>query len=261
MSLGLVPSDIATSNARVAQNLVATNARFGTLTTTDLVTDRVTTAVVDTSVLNATEVVATTETVGTLTADSITADTGNVTALTTAGLTCTGNATISGGLGVEGNAGVIGDLVVQGSAQVNGTITAAGFPHSMTGQFTCVSDGKTALFDYYVNPGFMDFNDVVVNTTRSQHAVWCVPRDITVTGLEVRSTGIDGAAVQVTLGMVYGTDIDAVNLTVFSSQGCTNSGYTRTGSVAIPAGSFMAMHFSGSASAATTYNSWIMTYY
>ena len=227
----------------------------GTLTTTDLVTDRVTTAVVDTSILNATEVVATTETVGTLTADS--ADVGSLTAGT---LTCTGNATVSGGMIVNGNSAVAGELHVIGPGTFDGTITAEGFPHTLTGQYNAVSDGKTALFDYYVNPGFMDFNDAVANTTAGQHAVWCVPRDITVTKVEARSTSV-GTGISVTFGLVYGADLGAVTTPVFSAGICNNSGYVRTGSTAVPAGSFLSMYFSGVNTAGTTYNSWIVTYY
>lgn len=156
---------------------------------------------------------------------------------------------------------MIGNLTVQGSAQIQGTLTADGFPTTLQGQYNCVSDGKVATFDYYVNPGFMDFNDAVQNTPTGQHAVWCVPRDITITKLEARSTGIDGAAVAITMGLVYGADINAVNSPVFGNGTVTNAGFVRTGLTEIPAGSFLAMYFSGLNSAGTTYNSWTVTYH
>ncbi len=251
MSLGLVPSDMAISNARVAQTLVATKARFGVAVATQASTTQLVAAQVDSAVLHTDEVVATDLNVsGTLAASDVVADTETVTTLD-ATLVEAGDVTTSATSLTTLNATDV---------TVTGTITAAALTQAFEGMLFMAGDDTD--FAYWISPIVVGYGDVGehASTDELPFGVFFLPRDITITSFRGNSICITDA-VPMTFSLVYGSDINDVTTLVFPASTVTNDSFVHTGSVNIPAGSFLSVYFSGPGNAVETYNSWVVHYH
>lgn len=266
MSFGLVPSDLATSNARVAQNLVATNARFGSLTATDFLTDRITTAVVDTGTLNATDVSATDATVTNLTATDIKTDTETVTTLdattVNAGdVTASGTVTATTATVTNLTAAVIhaGNLIATGTVGAN-RLEAVEFPQNMVGSVR-LTGANVNPTNYFTVPIQMVVNNTDVNLPNQTFGTLYLPQAITVVAFEGSSASAPALAVTATLVYVADPAVAGSPTAVFPSSTVTNATWSRTGSVTVPAGQYLSVRFEALTNAAVTYNSWTIKYY
>lgn len=268
MSLGLVASDLAASNARVAQTVVGTDARFGTLTAAQLLTDRVTVATLDTSVLTTTDLVAANVDLGTLTATDVQTDTETVDTLTATTVHAT-TVDATGTLLVPtlGVTAANGTTINATTVTVDDTVDAnrleaVVFRQTMLGSLRSTGEGKSSV-DIYVAPIQLSVLNVDSNSPNfGTNATLYLSRSVNILSFAGQSASVT-TPVAVTVTLVYAATPAGVatGSTVFLPQTVTNAAWSVTGNVTIPAGNYLSVRYTSGSTSFTTYNSWVIQYY
>ncbi len=303
MSFGLVPSDSAVSNGRVSGTLVANRASFaqlfessnvvagdvvattgtfdhiqsltGTIDTLDSVTTTVDTLTATTATIETLDAV-------TGTVDTLTATTGTVHTLNSslATLTVVEAVTINTDTiiaencdAVHCNAPILNSttatLTTVNSTTVNATtinattVNATTFPSVMCGSAFVSLDADTTL-DVYVNPNSNILVAGHLQPATTVDAVWFTPSAITVTAFRIGNANVP-IANAIGVSLEYGSALGSVTTTVFPLVQLTNATSSQTGSVTIPAGSYIGVHLSitapQAAITATINTGWIITFH
>lgn len=246
MATGLVPSDTAVSNARVSQLITAGTARFGTLNGDVLDVDQVIANNIDTTLCQTNTVNALTTTVTTLHATDVQTDTETVGTLTATALT-------TDALNASGT--VDATTVNAVDLTVTGTLIASAFSTAFVGMLKNTGDGNA--FDFYVAPNVLLFADGSGQPSTQPQATFFLPTSITITSFSGTSVG----AVFMTFNLVYGSTQATVTTPVFAPSTVNNDSFAHTGSVTLPANSFLSVQFTGLGNANLTYNSWSIGYH